>query len=495
MAVRVDFPQWPLEQVQALARERGARVWPVGGVVRDALLGRPLRDWDFAVEGRAIGLARAVADAFGGSFYPLDVERDVGRVVIRQHRERIELDFAALRGLSLEADLRGRDFTLNAMAVDPEGYLIDLHGGLADLQARLVRALDEATFDDDPLRMLRAVRLTAELGFRLEAKTAAWIMQRAAALPRSAPERLRDECARILAGPAPATSIHMLDELGLLARVIPEVEPLKEQAQSPPHRFDVWWHTLLVLEAAAGVIGVLEGEQPRPAYVDAPQRAWGDLRQALGRFGPAVTDHLNVPVRGGRNRRVLFLLSALCHDLGKPLTCTEDEQGRLHFYGHERVGGDLAAERMRHLRFSRAEVERVQVIVRAHLRPGHLSQGQGVLSGRAVHRFFRAAGSAGVEVVLLSVADHLATWGPNLDPDRWRRRLEVAQTLLGHFFERRTEAVAPAPLVTGEDLMAGLGIDEGPQIGRLLKAIREAQAAGEVRTREEALRLARQLVG
>lgn len=466
----------------------------MGGVVRDALLGRPLHDWDFAVEGDAMGLARAVADALGGAFYPLDPERGTGRVVLRRQGRGMELDFAALRGPDLEADLRGRDFTLNAMAAGPDGQLIDPLGGLADLQDRLVRATGETAFDDDPLRMLRAVRLVAELDLRLEVKTAVWMIQRASTLPRASPERLRDEFARILAAPAVADHLHLLDELGLLAQVIPEVQPLKEQAQSPPHRFDVWWHTLLVVEAVEGVTTVLMGGHPRTAYVDGPEGVWDDLTERLGRFGPAVTDHLEVRLRGGRTRRVLLLLAALCHDLGKPITCTEDERGHLHFYGHERAGARMAAERMQALRFSRAEVERVRTVVRAHLRPGHLSRVRGPVTRRAVYRFFRAAGSAGVEVMLLSIADHLATWGPNLQADRWARRLAVGETLLGHYFERQKEAVSPAPLITGRDLMAELGVEGGPEVGRLLEAVREAQAAGEVRTRGEALALARRLL-
>jgi len=465
-------------------------------VVRDALLGRPLHDWDFAVERDALGLARAVADAFGGAFFPLDEDRDTARVVLRRRRGRpIELDFAGLRGPDLEADLRGRDFTLNAMAVGPDGALIDPLGGLPDLQARLVRAVAPTAFDDDPLRMVRAVRLVAELGMRLEAKTAAWIIQRAPNLRQTSAERIRDEFLRILEAPSPAEHVHLLDEVRLLEQIVPEVGPLKGQAQSPPHRFDVWWHTLLVVDVTAGILETVDGQLTLPRlYADAPERAWDGLRGLLDPFAVPLRRHLRVRLRGGNTRRVLLLLAALCHDLGKPLTVTEDQEGRLHFYGHEREGARMAAARLRDLRFSRREVERVRAMVRAHLRPGHLARVRGPITRRAVYRYFRDLGGTGVEVVLLSLADHVATFGPNLEPERWARRLEVARVLLEHYFERREEAVAPPPLVTGRDLMEALGLEEGPQIGRLLETIREAQAAGEVRSREEALDLARRLL-
>jgi AcrR family transcriptional regulator len=130
-------------------------------------------------------------------------------------------------------------------------------------------------------------------------------------------------------------------------------------------------------------------------------------------------------------------------------------------------------------------------MVSAHLRPAHLSRAE--VTRRAVYRYFRSLGDVGVDVVVLNLADHLATWGPHLRDERWARRLEVAHTLLCHYFERYDEIVAPPPLLTGRDLMAELGLSAGPDLGKLLEAIREAQAAGEVCTRQEALALARRV--
>jgi tRNA nucleotidyltransferase/poly(A) polymerase len=150
----------------------------------------------------------------------------------------------------------------------------------------------------------------------------------------------------------------------------------------------------------------------------------------------------------------------------------------------------MAATRLRELRFSREEVERVRTIVGAHMRPVHLARAND-LTRRAIYRFFRATSCGGVDVVLLSLADHLATWGLNLQEERWARRLEVAETLLTHWFDRYEETVEPPPLLTGSELMVELGLEPGPRIGRLLRTLQESQAAGEVQTREEALALAR----
>ena len=487
----VRLPEWPWQAVRQLAEERGARVWPVGGAVRDALLRRPVHDWDFAVDRDALGLARAVADALGGAYYPLDAERDTGRVIlVVEDGARLELDFAALRGDSLEADLLARDFTVNALALDERGGLVDVTGGAGDLEAGLIRAVSERTFRDDPVRLLRAVRMEAEQGFEIEPQTASWLRRDAPLVSLPAAERVRDEFVRVLMAQDASIPLQRLDEFGLLPHVMPELESLKGVAQSPPHRFDVWRHTLATVNTLEGVIAVATGQEASPrAMAAVPPAAWGDLARVLGQFSGDVTAHLAVEVSSGRDRALLLKLAALLHDVGKPKTSSQDEDSRIHFYNHELVGARMAASRLQRLRFSRDEVERIRTIVGQHLRPGHLARAEEV-TRRAVYRYFRATACGGVDVVLLNLADHLATWGPHLQEARWARRLEVAQTLLIHYFERYEKTVAPPPLVTGSDLMAELGLEPGPQIGRLLETLREAQAAGEVNTREEALALA-----
>jgi len=490
----VPLPDWPWQTVRRLARERGARTWPVGGAVRDALMGRPAHDWDFAVERDAIGLARAVADALDGAYFPLDAERDTGRVILATASgARVELDFAALRGGSLEADLRARDFTVNAMALDETGALVDVTGGQVDLEAGRLRATGERVFRDDPARMLRAVRVEAELGFKIEPQTVAWIQRDAALAALTSAERARDEFARLLTLPRAVIPLQRVDEFGLLPHLVPELEPLKGVTQSPPHRFDVWRHTLMTVDTLEGVVAAVTGQKvEKRVLADAPLAAWGDLARVLGQFAGDVSAHLTVAISGGRERVGLLKLAALLHDVGKPQTWSQDEDRRIHFYNHEPVGAQMAARRLKKLRFSRDEAERACTIVGQHMRPAHLSRADKV-TRRAVYRYFRATSCAGVDVALLSLADHLATYGPNLQQQRWARRLEVAEMLRTHYFERYEETVAPPPLVTGGDLMAELSLSSGPEIGRLLESLREAQAAGEVSTRDEALALARQI--
>jgi putative nucleotidyltransferase with HDIG domain len=496
----IQLPDWPWQAIRRLAAERGLRIWPVGGVVRDALLGQPVHDWDFAVDRDALGLARAAADALGGAYYPLDEERDTGRVVLAaEDGSRLDLDFATLRGESLEADLRARDFTVNALALGEAGDVVDVTGGLADLEADCIRAVSEGAFRDDPVRLLRAVRMEGELGFEIEPQTADWLRRDAPLMARPSAERVRDEFVRVLAVKGAVIPLQRLDEYGLLVHVVPEMEALKGVAQSPPHRYDVWRHTLMIVDTLESVIAVVTGQEAGPSVLgDAPSTAWGDLARALGQFSGDMAAHLAVEVSRGRDRALVLKLAALLHDVGKPKTQSQGEASpageddRIHFYNHDLVGAQIAAARMQALRFSRDEVERVRTIVGQHMRPSHLSRAEKV-TRRAVYRFFRATACGGVDVMLLSVADHLATYGPTLREERWAQRLEVAETLLTHWFEQYHETVEPPSLVTGGDLMAELELEAGPQIGRLLETVREAQAAGEVGTREEALALARRI--
>ena len=491
----IPLPDWPWQTVCRLAEKRGSRIWLVGGAVRDALLGRPLHDWDFAVDRDALELARSVANALSGAYYTMDAERATGRAIVTaEDGTRLELDFALLRGDSLTDDLCTRDFTINALALDQEGTLIDRTGGRADLEARQVRATSERAFRDDPVRLIRAVRMEAGLNFKIEPQTAGWIQRDAALLVHPSPERVRDEFVRLLTLEDAASHLLRLDEFGLLVHVMPELASLKGVTQSPPHRFDVWHHTLLVANTLQGVIAATTGDGVGPHVpADVPAAAWGDISRTLGQFAGDVTAHLAIEISVGRDRALLLKLAALLHDVGKPKTWSQDEDGHIHFYNHEPVGGQIAAQRLTELRFSRDEGERMRVLVSQHLRPAHLARTDRV-TRRAVYRYFRATGCAGVDVVLLSLADHLATYGPNLQEHRWARRLAVADTLLTHCFEHYEETVDPPPLVTGNDLMAELGLEPGPKIGRLLEALREAQAAGEIKTQEEALRLARKIV-
>jgi putative nucleotidyltransferase with HDIG domain len=499
-------PQLPplLDRLRPLLADSDAYL--VGGAVRDLLLSRPVHDLDFALAGDAVWLARRVADRLGLPFYILDAERGMGRIVVTEGDTQTTLDFARFRGSDLTADLMGRDFTINALALPATATdasaLVDPLGGRDDLAQRQLRATTATALHDDPVRVIRAVRFAAQLGFTIEPQT--WDLMRAAAseLDRPSAERLRDELSHVLAGPHPSHALRQLDDLGALAALFPEIAALKGVAQPPPHWQDGWQHTLSAIERLEAVLAALDLQPPNDAKTvgaqfisaaspssDADLRA---LHPALHAYRPYLAEHLAVKLTDERARRALLFLAALLHDIGKPVTRAVDETGRIQFPDHAEVGARLAQPRLRALRFSADEVAWVARIVAGHMRPGELAASP--LGRRDVYRYFRALGEAGVDTGLLALADHLAAWGRDLRHERWQQRIQAVATLLDHYFRRYTRTIAPPPLLNGDDLMRNLKLAPGPIVGQLLEAIREAQAAGEIRSRAAALALARQIL-
>jgi tRNA nucleotidyltransferase/poly(A) polymerase len=466
-------------------------VWLVGGAVRDAVLGRSIRDWDFAVEHSALGLARAVADELGGAFFALDAARDTGRALVADPAGMaVDLDFAGLRGSDLQADLVMRDFTINALAIDEDGRMHDPTGGMDDVRSSTVRMASASAFDDDPLRLLRAVRIAGELAFAIESATLAAIERSAHLLSTVSAERQRDELMRLLDLPAAGAALRHAANLGLLAAVVSEVAQLASVPQSPPHRFEALTHSLVAVDTVENVIETVLGLPRSTGMADSPPEAWDGLAASMVPFADYLASQLSTCEAGGYRRTTLLKLAGLVHDVGKASTAEHDASGAIHFYDHGPAGASIVSARLNTLRFSRDAVKHVSAIVRHHLRPAELARAP-QLTRRAIFRYFRDLGSAGVDTVILSLADHLATWGPALQGDRWRRRLQVASALVDSYLHHFDERIEPPPIVSGQDLMDCLQLKPGPSLGQILDQIREAQAAGEIVTREQALDLAR----
>jgi putative nucleotidyltransferase with HDIG domain len=463
----------------------------VGGAVRDALLGHRSDDLDFVAPGQAISLAYRVGDALSLPAYVLDRERDTGRVVVPAAMEggrKITLDFARYRAANLDGDLRARDFTINAMALPASSSraadIVDPLGGRADLEAGLVRQTHPDALLDDPVRTLRAVRMAVRFGFRLDPETARAITTAAARLDAVSAERVRDELVKLLAGPQPHRAIQMMQETGLLPAVLPEIAALDGVEQSAPHHEPVLGHTISVLRWLVPVEQAVWGEGE-------VETALAAARRQLAPYAPYLQTHLARHVVGELTGLHLLRFGALFHDSGKAETQRREANGRIRFFGHDEAGARLTAHRLKQLRFSKEAAQHVQAIVATHMRPLLLSQ-EATVSRRAAFRFFRTAGSAGLDVGLLSLADHLATYDGAGSGGSWESLLAVISRLFRHYFEHYEETIVPRPLIDGNELIAALELEPGPEVGRLLRLLEEAQAAGQITSPEEALALARQ---
>jgi len=453
--------------VSALA---GDAAWLVGGAVRDELLGRPTDDLDVVVDGDVRAAARAVARAAVGPAFELSDEFGSWRVIAPDRAWQIDL--SPLRGGSLEADLALRDFTVNAIA-EPlgGGQRVDPHGGAADLAAGRLRAVGPRALADDPLRVVRLVRLVAQLGLEADEETLALGRSSAPRAAHVAQERVFAELKRVIAGDGVVASLALMDALGLTEAILPELVALRGVEQNRYHHADVHRHTIEVLEQTVAL-------QRDPGAVFGPESA--------GAIGALLAE----PLADDVDRAFALRLGALLHDVAKPATRGRRDDGSPTFVGHDRAGAEQAREILTRLRASEKLKAHVAALARHHLRLGFLVH-ETPLSRRALYGYLRACEPVEADVTLLSVADRLATRGRKAQ-EAIAKHLDLAREVLPAALAWR-EQRARAPLVRGHALAAALGIGSGPQLGRLLGEIEEARFAGEVTTADEAIALAARL--
>ena len=485
-------------------RERAQR-WPagspylVGGAVRDLLLNRPITEIDLVVPGDAAAWARAAAQALGSRAVQIDDRIGVWRINLADgNQPPAKVDVARMTGPGhgdLAHALERRDFTIDALAVPLaelagaeleadaasviRAHVVDQHGGLADLEGERLRATGPQVFVEDPLRCLRAARLAAQLGFDVESGTLSLIAQTAGLLGQVSPDRVGQELLRIFACDDAARGVAVMETTGLLSVCFPELDAGRGCEQRPVHRFDVFTHGLtasIVVDLLLAADPPLDrvGGQLWSALWDGP--AWdvpsveGDLRQHFREHGAALR------------------LATLLHDVAKPQTRSVDAADHTHFYGHPEQGAAIAAERLRAWRVPNRVVERVSLLIDQHLRPGQVASPGQPPTAKALHRFQRALGDASPDLCWIFLADSLATVGLEELLPRWPAYVVHVQRILT--WRPPATAQGIAHLVDGRVVMEATGLGPGPHVGRILTAINEAAAAGELTSAADAIALA-----
>jgi poly(A) polymerase len=443
----------------------------VGGGLRDALLGRPVADLDVVVAGDAARAAAELARAHGAGRFRLSARFGAWRV----HGGALPctIDLTPLQGGSLDSDLDRRDLTVNALALPagvPDGStIVDRHGGLADLAAGRLRLVRPSALRDDPVRLLRLPRIAAELGFAVDAEAAARARADAGELAAAAGERLMEELRRVTALPAPWRALELMDELGVLTALVPELAGARGLEQTPYHHKDVLDHTLEVVRHACELAA-----DPEPVF-----------RSLAPRVAAALTE----PLGDGLHRRGALMLAALLHDMAKPATHAVTPEGRVTFWHHDRVGERQSREWCLRMRTSARLRDHLALCVRHHLTLGFMVH-RTPLSLRQLDRYLRATAPAEVDVLLLSTADRLATRGPRTSEHAIRRHLVLAREVMAVHFQL-VDRGPLRPLVDGATLARELERPAGPWLAQVLLALREDQLVGAVRSRDDAIRVAR----
>jgi tRNA nucleotidyltransferase/poly(A) polymerase len=457
----------------ASGRETGSgSVWVVGGAVRDAALGSEIGDVDIAVAGDPKQPARRIAAALGGYSFELSAEFPTWRAGDREGTWQV--DVAMLRGEGIEADLALRDFTVGAMAVDLEtGKGFDPNDGLGDLAVGLIRAVSSSSFSDDPLRLMRAARLAAQFGWEIAPGTLELGRSSAVRSGEPAGERTLNELCRLMASRNPVAGLAAMEGLGLFDTLLPEVGGMRGVVQGPNHHLDVYGHTVEVLE------GVLRIES--------------ELDRFVGESAPEVAELFDEPLADGVTRSTGLRLAALFHDCAKPNTRREGD-GFVSFRGHDSAGAETVLDVFSRLKSSRRLAGYVADLTRNHLILGFMVP-ERPLSRSQVFEYLKRTEPNSVDLTLLTVADRLAARGTSSIAGREMvaGHLELAREMVAEALAWRRDG-PPIRFLAGNELAERIGIDPGPELGRVLEELDRAVFAGEVGSASEAVDHARRFL-
>ena len=454
------------------------KIYLVGGSVRDLLIGKPdIKDIDLLMASGSETVARRFAEVIGASFFVLDEERKITRVVKKADHGVIQFDFTNFEGPNLDADLGRRDFTINAMALDLREFirtrsvdgLIDLFHGREDVQNKLIRVTKPAVLDEDPLRLLRAVRFAATLGFTIEDDTAQQIRKRSKLISKPSPERVRDEFFLILSERNAEKHLMLIDSLGLLALLLPELEPLRGFAPGRYHVHDVLTHSI---KTAGYIDSVLD-----------------DLPNISPDHGETVRAHLEKDLEQHVPRKAALRFACLVHDNAKPETFSKADD-HVRFHGHDNLGAEKAASICKRFRLSRDTEKAVTKVIKQHMRLFNLSTPGGP-SKNAMYRYCRDLGDALLESLVLAQADARATF-EIMPKEKFTDTTKPMALVLDYYFTKFLKVEA-RPLVTGQDLI-DRGLKPGPKFREILEEVKEKQAAGTLKDRQAALEYLKSLM-
>lgn len=468
-----------LREVLAVYKPRpDDEIWLVGGSIRDLVAGsNSVPDLDLAVSFDPVPLAREYSRRNQAGFVVLDDERQVVRVVKTFDSRHYNIDIARFRAENIEADLRARDFTINAMAAriqlpftSDQLEIFDPLDGFSALENKQVKPCSDQLFIDDPLRLMRAFRFAALFNAEFSAELREMIIEQAEMLASVSGERIRDEFFKVLATSNSSYWVEQMQQTGILKTFLPELSVCIGVEQNEWHHLDVFDHSLLCLKN-------LESAPP-----PCPLPDWWEQLQS----------YLNESASAGRNYFQVLKLGCLLHDLGKPACKSENAaDGRIIFHGHEMEGVRMCREIAERLRLSVNELHFLQKIVKNHMRPGVIVQ-QGITDKR-LFKFYTETGRDGVAIALLSLADRLSAQG-NLSQADMAEFTGGIFSIIDKFYQQLKMPKRP-PLLTGADLIAQFNLKPGPKFRELLEAVAEAQYTGEISSREEAFALVKEILG
>ena len=449
----------------------------VGGFIRDSVLNRNTSDIDIAVKGDTVRTARKFSKICGGNFVLLDNKEMIYRVIVKTGKASFSVDFSAMRGNKIEDDLLLRDFTINSMAIklDNENIsfkpkkIIDPCGGLLDIRKKTLRTTSGSIFRNDPLRLMRAFRMAATLNFKIEKSTCGLIKKNVSLISsNTSRERISTELFKILEVESSSQWFSVMHDIGLLRKIMPKTALMEISKENYYHEGGLWEHSIKTLDSIEKLANNLK------IYFPA----------AVSR----LIDHLNEMVSARANRLMLLKLSAILHDIGKPVTARKTG-GKISFHGHEAAGAKISVKILEELRLSNKEIRIIEKEIKHHMRPANLSSSN-MLTNKAIYRYFRDLSEEGIEVLLLSLADRYSygcvhTFISEKKSTLEKQKIFTEMLFASYFFNKNR--IIPVNILNGDDIMSIFNIREGPEIGIMLEKLKEAQSVGKVNSKKEAV--------
>ncbi len=470
--IKVPF----LKELYKISKFYNTNVFLVGGAIRDSLCrsSKELKDFDFAVEKHALEIAKEFSKISNASLVILDEENKFYRVVYKTKKHFLNYDFTEFRGKNLLEDLRNRDFTINALAIHLKDLLekkqiynciIDPFGGLEDIKKRILRMIEEKAFLTDPLRILRTFSLSANLEFEISKDTLKAIKKYKEKIKKVAKERIKEELFKIFSVRYSYKYFFLMDKFRVLDVLIPQARLMRRVGKGGYHHLNSWDHSLETLMR-------LELLYERRLKKD-----------------KKLSDYLNQVISSNHTRYQLLKFASLLHDIGKPFAYKRKEKKTI-FYEHEKIGAQITQDLVKSMRLSSDEVNFLQKLVFYHLRPGFMVQDLRFPTKRAIFRFFKDTDPEGISILILAIADYRATRGKLSSKKEKRRKEEIFFKIIK---EKLEENPPPPKLIDGYLVMKKFDIPPSPLVGKILDEVRELQILGKIRTKKQALEVAKEI--
>lgn len=430
----------------------------VGGSIRDLFTKNCVFcDRDISIKG-AENFARKIANKWDGTFIELDSENKIYRVVLP---DKINfLDISELQGNTIEEDLKRRDFTINAIAYDlANDKFVDVTGGLKDLKNKVLRHIDDKNFEDDPLRILRAFRFYAVIGFKMTIELENALKKYLSLALNPAKERINYEIMKLFGGDFASGALLKMDEFGLLEKIFPCVTEMKKVPPNTHHHLDLFHHVVETVRQIEILYNKISGFEK---------------------------EHLDAIDFGGFPRINHLKLAGFLHDIGKFSTWTIEESGRHRFIKHDDVGSKMVIPLLRDLKFSKKQIEYISCMIKNHIYPSNVIVAPS-LNDKVMMRYVRKMDDNVIDNIILAKADRLSARGVDITEEIVNANISGLDKLL-NFYLSKKDSLAPLPkLIDGREIMEILNIKPSPKLGEIINAINEAQLNGDITTHDEAV--------